>query len=76
VKKLKFTNVDSLFLGLLPGIFLTDVLGLILKRREQHNALVGSGQSSEQGRGLMVKRNEVRAGGSFYQIAKNKVERK
>ena len=62
-------------LGLLLSIFLTDVLSLILKRREKQNSLVGSGQSSEQGRGLMVKRNEVKTGGSFYQIAKNEVER-
>ena len=58
------------------GIFLTDVLGLILKRREKQNSLVGLGQISKQGRGLMVKRNEVRTRGSFYQIVKNEVERK
>jgi len=52
----------SLFLGSLLGIFLTDTLGLIFIRREKQNLLVGSGQSNEQGRKLIVKRNEVRAG--------------
>ena len=37
------------------GIFLTNILGSILKRREKQNSLVGLGQSSEWGRELMVK---------------------
>lgn len=71
---------------MLLGIFLIDVLGLILKRREKQNSLVGSDQSSEQKRELMIKRNEVRTGVhsikqqkmkwrendfSFYQTAEN-----
>ena len=51
-------------------MFLTDVLGLILNKSEKQNSLVGSGQSSEQERGLMIKRNEMRAGGFILSNSK------